>query len=103
MEKDKVKGEKPRPKKSLPAKFVEEKSAIIQKTKKRKIDPKAVQEFIKCQKQKRLEQIRTERKSKVEEKEAIKKKLEELRVKTLKLAAQSKKKKVIYFMNFFFF
>ncbi|KAK6628918.1 hypothetical protein RUM43_002735 [Polyplax serrata] len=62
--------------------------------KKRNIDTKIVQEFMKNQKLKRQEEIKTSKKSKIEEREAIKKKLEELRLKTLKLAAQSKKKKV---------
>ena len=68
----------------------------VQEKRKRNIDTKLVQEFMKNQKLKRLEQIKIEKKSKVKEKEAIKRKLEELRIKTLKLAAQSKKKKVCF-------
>ncbi|KAL0280288.1 UNVERIFIED_CONTAM: hypothetical protein PYX00_001629 [Menopon gallinae] len=59
---------------------------------KRNVDLKAVQKYIKMQKMKRMEQSKMEREKKAVEEEARKKKLEELRIRTLQLAATSKKK-----------
>lgn len=68
----------------------------VPEKRKRTVDTKVVKEFIKSQKQKRLEQMKIEKKSKEAEKEARKKNLDELRKRTLQLAAQSKKKKVFF-------
>lgn len=59
---------------------------------KRNVDLKAVQRYIKMQKMKRMEQTKMEREKKAGDEEARKKKLEELRIRTLQLAATSKKK-----------
>ena len=80
------------PEKKIKPKVEEEKIQIIEK-RKRPANPKAVQDYIKQQKQKRVDQLKIEREKKSADLEGRKKKLEELRVRSLQLASASKRRK----------
>lgn len=88
-----VKSKAPPAKLPPPAQNVEEEKVVSIEKRKRPGNAKSVQEYIKQQKQKRVDQLKTEREKKSAEMEARKKKLEELRIKSLQLASASKRKK----------